>query len=175
MLTLSSIEPVSCAIQKAGEFYEAMGTDAVILVQWAGLNPIGGAHMIPRAQLPHTDIRRTLQSLVEEADLSVVRLSLSMSLKAIAIRTPHRAGLNKRGQCTHVSLARLPTHEHQAHSAKPCGGEQPIRGCGASLAWSLIAWRSFIEHSQSNYLTQHRTLEVASSAAGCRQVRHMSA
>lgn len=110
-----------------------MGTDAVILVQWAGLNPTGSTNMILKARLPHTDIRRTLQSLVEEADLSVVRLSLSMSLKAIAIRTPHRAGLNKKGQCTHVSLVRLPTHEYQAHFAKPCGGEQPIRG--VAQAW----------------------------------------
>ncbi len=56
-----------------GEFYEAMGTDAVVLVQWAGLNPMGSTHMPPRAGCPHMNIRRTLQSLVEEANLSVVR------------------------------------------------------------------------------------------------------
>jgi hypothetical protein len=61
-----------CALQ-VGEFYEAMGTDAVVLVQWAGLNPMGSMHMPPRAGCPHTNIRRTLQSLVEEANLSVVR------------------------------------------------------------------------------------------------------
>ena len=60
-----------CALQ-VGEFYEAMGTDAVVLVQWAGLNPMGSTHMPPRAGCPHTNIRRTLQSLVEEANLSVV-------------------------------------------------------------------------------------------------------
>ena len=57
---------------QVGEFYEAMGTDAVILVQWAGLNPMGSTHMPPRAGCPHMNIRRTLQSLVEEANLSVV-------------------------------------------------------------------------------------------------------
>lgn len=50
-----------------------MGTDAVILVQWAGLNPMGSTHMPPRAGCPHMNIWRTLQSLVEEANLSVVR------------------------------------------------------------------------------------------------------
>ena len=50
-----------------------MGTDAVVLVQWAGLNPMGSTHMPPRAGCPHMNIRRTLQSLVEEANLSVVR------------------------------------------------------------------------------------------------------
>ena len=57
---------------QVGEFYEAMGTDAVVLVQWAGLNPMGSTHMPPRAGCPHMNIRRTLQSLVEEANLSVV-------------------------------------------------------------------------------------------------------
>ena len=52
-----------------------MGTDAVVLVQWAGLNPMGSTHMPPRAGCPHMNIRRTLQSLVEEANLSVVRPS----------------------------------------------------------------------------------------------------
>ena len=69
-----------CALQ-VGEFYEAMGTDAVVLVQWAGLNPMGSTHMPPRAGCPHTNIRRTLQSLVEEANLSVVR-SLGADLSA---------------------------------------------------------------------------------------------
>ena len=59
---------------QVGEFYEAMGTDAVVLVQWAGLNPMGSTHMPPRAGCPHMNIRRTLQSLVEEANLSVVCL-----------------------------------------------------------------------------------------------------
>ena len=47
--------------------------NAVVLVQWAGLNPMGSTHMPPRAGCPHMNIRRTLQSLVEEANLSVVR------------------------------------------------------------------------------------------------------
>lgn len=70
-----------------GEFYEAMGTDAVVLVQWAGLNPMGKTHMPPRAGCPHMNIRRTLQSLVEEANLSVVRrvcLLLSCSMRGCA-------------------------------------------------------------------------------------------
>lgn len=55
-----------------GEFYETMGTDAVVLMQWAGLNPMGNGHP-PRAGCPAANIRRTLQCLVQEASLSVVR------------------------------------------------------------------------------------------------------
>ena len=65
--------PHTLCCSQVGEFYEAMGTDAVVLVQWAGLNPMGSTHMPPRAGCPHMNIRRTLQSLVEEANLSVVR------------------------------------------------------------------------------------------------------
>ena len=65
-----------------------MGTDAVILVQWAGLNPMGSTHMPPRAGCPHMNIRRTLQSLVEEANLSVVcaRRHPALDVKLIRLR-----------------------------------------------------------------------------------------
>ena len=70
---------------QVGEFYEAMGTDAVVLVQWAGLNPMGSTHMPPRAGCPHMNIRRTLQSLVEEANLSVVRMAVPLGLCPLGI------------------------------------------------------------------------------------------
>ena len=76
---------------QVGEFYEAMGTDAVVLVQWAGLNPMGSTHMPPRAGCPHMNIRRTLQSLVEEANLSVVR-SLDTNPQLQLIRHRQAAG-----------------------------------------------------------------------------------
>lgn len=39
---------------KVGEFYEAIGIDACILVEYAGLNPFGGlrSDSIPRAGCP---------------------------------------------------------------------------------------------------------------------------
>ena len=72
------VRPHTWCPPQVGEFYEAIGTDAVVLVQWAGLNPMGSTHMPPRAGCPHMNIRRTLQSLVEEANLSVVRLLPSL-------------------------------------------------------------------------------------------------
>ena len=55
-----------------GEFYETMGTDAVLLVEFAGLNPMGNRDT-PTAGCPVCNIRRTLHDLVKEAGLSVVR------------------------------------------------------------------------------------------------------
>lgn len=54
-----------------GEFYETMGTDAVLLVQHAGLNAMGQGDP-PRAGCPISNLRRTVSDLVEQAGLSVV-------------------------------------------------------------------------------------------------------
>ena len=56
---------------QVGEFYETMGTDAVLLVQHAGLNPMGQGDP-PRAGCPIANLRRTISDLVEQAGLSVV-------------------------------------------------------------------------------------------------------
>ncbi len=56
---------------QVGEFYEAVGYDAVMLVQWAGLNPMGNRS--PRAGCPVVNLRRVLHALVGEAGISVVR------------------------------------------------------------------------------------------------------
>lgn len=56
---------------QVGEFYETMGTDAVLLVQHAGLNPMGQGDP-PRAGCPVANLRRTISDLVEQAGLSVV-------------------------------------------------------------------------------------------------------
>ena len=58
---------------QVGEFYETMGTDAVLLVQHAGLNPMGQGDP-PRAGCPVANLRRTISDLVEQAGLSVVSL-----------------------------------------------------------------------------------------------------
>ena len=58
---------------QVGEFYETMGTDAVLLVQHAGLNPMGALSAVPRAGCPHQNLRRTLADLVDQAGFSVVR------------------------------------------------------------------------------------------------------
>ena len=67
LLFLSPLVPVL----QVGEFYETMGTDAVMLVQHAGLNPMGQGDP-PRAGCPVVNLRRTISDLVEQAGLSVV-------------------------------------------------------------------------------------------------------
>ena len=56
---------------QCGDFYEAIGIDAVLLVQFAGLNPMGGRKP-PQAGCPKQNIRRVVADLVENAALSVV-------------------------------------------------------------------------------------------------------
>lgn len=57
---------------QCGDFYESVGTDAVILVQFAGLNAMGSKSP-PRAGCPKQNIRKVLTDLVDEAGLTVVR------------------------------------------------------------------------------------------------------
>lgn len=61
--------PYSVLLVRVGEFYESVGTDAVLLVQHAGLNPMGSGDP-PRAGCPRQNLRRTVMDLVE-AGLSV--------------------------------------------------------------------------------------------------------
>ncbi|PSC67590.1 mitochondrial-targeted muts 1, partial [Micractinium conductrix] len=64
--------PKSVVLVRVGEFYEAVGIDAVLLVQHAGLNPMAsGAGRPPRAGCPRQNLRRTVADLVA-AGLSVV-------------------------------------------------------------------------------------------------------
>ena len=62
--------PTKVVLVRVGEFHECVGLDAVLLVQWAGLNPMGSGNP-PRAGCPHMNLRRTLQCLTD-ANLSVV-------------------------------------------------------------------------------------------------------
>ena len=74
-LGLMSRKETSSLLMQVGEFYETMGIDAVLLVQHAGLNPMGVGDP-PRAGCPIANLRRTISDLVEQAGLSVVSLAL---------------------------------------------------------------------------------------------------
>ncbi|EFN52896.1 hypothetical protein CHLNCDRAFT_138439 [Chlorella variabilis] len=62
--------PKYVTLVRVGEFYETIGIDAVLLVQHAGLNPMGSG-VTPRAGCPRQNLRRTVDDLVS-AGLSVV-------------------------------------------------------------------------------------------------------
>ena len=65
--------PTKIALVRVGEFYECIGTDAVLLVEHAALNPMGtGLNVMPRAGCPASNLKRTLDDLVRGASLSVV-------------------------------------------------------------------------------------------------------
>ena len=55
-----------------GEFYEAIGFDAIMLVEYSGLNPMGGVKGlgVPRAGCPRNNLFQTLADL-NDAGLSV--------------------------------------------------------------------------------------------------------
>lgn len=52
-------------LSPVGDFYEAIGIDACILVEYAGLNPFGGlrSDSVPRAGCPVVNLRQTLDDL----------------------------------------------------------------------------------------------------------------
>ncbi|KAG6757295.1 hypothetical protein POTOM_037603 [Populus tomentosa] len=57
-------EVLLCRV-RVGDFYEAIGIDACILVEYAGLNPFGGlrSDSVPRAGCPVVNLRQTLDDL----------------------------------------------------------------------------------------------------------------
>ncbi|KAJ7525479.1 hypothetical protein O6H91_17G053100 [Diphasiastrum complanatum] len=57
--------PCEVLLCRVGEFYEAMGFDACVLVEYAGLNPMGGVRnaSVPKAGCPIMNLRQTLNEL----------------------------------------------------------------------------------------------------------------
>uniref|UniRef100_A0A383WAI2 DNA mismatch repair protein MutS-like N-terminal domain-containing protein n=1 Tax=Tetradesmus obliquus TaxID=3088 RepID=A0A383WAI2_TETOB len=67
--------PMAVALVKVGAFYEAAGIDALLLVEYAGLNFMGGpkpeALKVPRAGCPEGQLQEKLRILVQQQGLSV--------------------------------------------------------------------------------------------------------
>uniref|UniRef100_A0ACD5UCG5 Uncharacterized protein n=1 Tax=Avena sativa TaxID=4498 RepID=A0ACD5UCG5_AVESA len=65
MLQFKSKFPREVLLCRVGDFYEAVGFDACILVEHAGLNPFGGlrSDSIPKAGCPIVNLRQTLDDL----------------------------------------------------------------------------------------------------------------
>lgn len=64
--------PDKVVLVRVGEFYETIGIDAILMVQHAGLNPMGKDGNPPRAGCPRANLRRTVSDMVEGGGLSVV-------------------------------------------------------------------------------------------------------
>ncbi|KAJ6721679.1 DNA MISMATCH REPAIR PROTEIN MSH1 MITOCHONDRIAL [Salix viminalis] len=65
MLQFKSKFPREVLLCRVGDFYESIGIDACILVEYAGLNPFGGlrSDSVPRAGCPVVNLRQTLDDL----------------------------------------------------------------------------------------------------------------
>ncbi|KAL1342185.1 DNA mismatch repair protein MSH1, mitochondrial [Arachis duranensis] len=65
MLQFKSKFPREVLLCRVGDFYEALGIDACILVEYVGLNPFGGlrSDSIPKAGCPVVNLRQTLDDL----------------------------------------------------------------------------------------------------------------
>jgi hypothetical protein len=61
LMSVKERHPTKVVLVRVGDFYETWGYDAVILVQFAGLNPMGNS--LPRAGCPKQNIQRTLDDL----------------------------------------------------------------------------------------------------------------
>ena len=71
--------PRKIAIVQVGEFFETWGTDAVCLVEWANLNPMGRG--VPRAGFPLANLHRTLRDLTSQGFKAVICEELPNSNK----------------------------------------------------------------------------------------------
>ncbi|KAJ8442713.1 hypothetical protein Cgig2_001806 [Carnegiea gigantea] len=65
MLQFKSKFPREVLLCRVGDFYEAIGIDACLLVEYAGLNPYGGlrSDSIPKAGCPVVNLQQTLDDL----------------------------------------------------------------------------------------------------------------
>ena len=72
---------------RVGEFYEALGYDAVMLVMHAGLNPMGGAGAVPRAGCPLLKVQETLDRLTSKG-IRVRRLRRGSVMNPLGQRAP---------------------------------------------------------------------------------------
>ena len=61
-------------LSQIGEFYETVGLDAVVLMQYCSLNPMGNK-VFPHAGAPLVNIEQILRDLVLGAGFSVVGLT----------------------------------------------------------------------------------------------------
>ena len=62
----AAAHPRKVLLIRVGEFYEALGYDAVMLVMHAGLNPMGGVGAVPRAGCPLLKVQETLDRLTSK-------------------------------------------------------------------------------------------------------------
>jgi hypothetical protein len=70
-LDVKRAHPRKVTLIRVGEFYEALGFDAVLLVMHAGLNPMGTAG-VPRAGCPLVKVQETLDRLTHRGFAVVV-------------------------------------------------------------------------------------------------------
>ena len=135
---------------RVGEFYETMGTDAVLLVQHAGLNQMGSGNP-PRAGCPHMNLRRTLQCLVA-ANLSVVCIShwryaeLALHFRCM-VRVYMLSGC--RGSATSPLLISVVMHAQRWHAKRHVVGRAP--GCITTLVLQCQA--GFIQDLPSSMIS----------------------
>lgn len=88
--------PDKIVLTRCGEFYETYGVDAVMMVEHAGLNPMGGK---PKAGCPVGNIQQTLDSLTDVGLTVAVYEEYGDADAVAAIKTPkYRPKLRKLSQ-----------------------------------------------------------------------------
>lgn len=99
---VKAAHPTKVALVRVGEFYEAVGIDAVMLVEHAGLNPMGAGDT-PRAGCPAGNLRRTLDCLLEAG------VSVAVAEEA---PEPYRYGARARQKERYVAGVVTPAAPH---------------------------------------------------------------
>jgi DNA mismatch repair ATPase MutS len=70
--TISKLIPNALQLLQIGAFYEAVGLDALLLVEYCGLNFMGTNREVPRAGCPDSNLSQLLDDLVGKVGVSVV-------------------------------------------------------------------------------------------------------
>lgn len=101
---------------QVGDFYEAIGIDACILVEYAGLNPFGGlrSDSVPRAGCP-VIVLYFLPSIIYLAFLSQFLLSIMGAVQDISILCCYIL-VNRIILCVYLFFVWLITHLVLSHS-----------------------------------------------------------
>ncbi|XP_012575564.1 DNA mismatch repair protein MSH1, mitochondrial-like isoform X1 [Cicer arietinum] len=96
MLQFKSKFPRQILLGRVGDFYEAVGIDACILVEYAGSNPFGGLRTdsIPRAGFPVVNLQQTLDDLTHNS-YSVVSAAIQWCIVE-EVQGPAQAQSTKR-------------------------------------------------------------------------------
>ena len=158
-LEVKAVHPYKVCIMKVGEFYEALGFDAVMLVMHAGLNPMG-THNLPRAGCPLIKVQETLDRLTSQG-YSVVVVE--------EVPTPNQYGQKSAPKERYVSAVITPSSPQYVVGAAEAGDDVTFDGTPAppvvGIASTAMGYTLMIVETDLRRVTVMEGLTAETAAA----------